>query len=145
MPLFLLYGLGQGLAQPALINTVVGSAGVSGEDAGSAAGLFLTTAQSSIAFGVAAIGDVFFARLGDVPTPATICRAVKRAVLQPRAAGGHIPAGPPVAHGGAQVCTDWQPAECVIIVPQSKRASSPRRGNPFDVERSDLRLIGLAH
>jgi predicted MFS family arabinose efflux permease len=69
VPLFLIYGLGQGLAQPALINAVVGSAGVSAEDAGSAAGLFLTTAQSSIALGVAAIGDVFFSRLGDMPTP----------------------------------------------------------------------------
>jgi MFS family permease len=69
VPLFLIYGLGQGLAQPALINIVVGSSGVSGEDAGSAAGLFLTTAQSSIALGVAAIGDVFFSRLGDMPAP----------------------------------------------------------------------------
>ena len=29
---FLVYGLGQGLAQPSLINAVVGSRGVSGED-----------------------------------------------------------------------------------------------------------------
>ena len=36
--IFLVYGLGQGLAQPALINTVIGSAGVTGEDAGSAVG-----------------------------------------------------------------------------------------------------------
>jgi len=65
--LFLIYGLGQGLAQPALINTVVGSAGVSAEDAGSAAGLFLTTAQSALALGVAAIGDIFFSRLDGTP------------------------------------------------------------------------------
>jgi hypothetical protein len=66
--LFLVYGLGQGLGQPALINTVIGNSGVSGQDAGSAAGLFLTTAQSAIALGVAAIGDVFFTRLGPAPT-----------------------------------------------------------------------------
>jgi EmrB/QacA subfamily drug resistance transporter len=46
LPVFLLYGLGQGLTQPSLINTVSGSAGITGKDAGSAAGLFLTTAQS---------------------------------------------------------------------------------------------------
>jgi EmrB/QacA subfamily drug resistance transporter len=80
VPLFLGYGLGQGLAQPALINTVVGSAGVSAEDAGSAAGLFLTTAQSSIALGVAAIGDVFFSRLGNVPTPADYLAALSNAL-----------------------------------------------------------------
>ena len=66
--IFLVYGLGQGLAQPALINTVIGSAGVTGEDAGSAVGLFLTTAQSAIALGVAAIGDVFFSLLSALPT-----------------------------------------------------------------------------
>ena len=80
VPLFLIYGLGQGLAQPALINTVVGGAGVSGADAGSAAGLFLTTAQSSIALGVAAIGDVFFARLGNLPTPEDYAAALSNAL-----------------------------------------------------------------
>lgn len=59
-----------------IINTVVGSSGVSGEDAGSAAGLFLTTAQSSIALGVAAIGGVFFSRLGTDPTPVTYLHAL---------------------------------------------------------------------
>jgi EmrB/QacA subfamily drug resistance transporter len=78
--LFLIYGLGQGLAQPALINTVVGSAGVSGADAGAAAGLFLTMAQSSIALGVAAIGDVFFARLGNAPAPEDYAAALSYAL-----------------------------------------------------------------
>jgi len=63
--IFLVYGLGQGLAQPTLINTVVGASGVSGDDVGSAVGLFLTIAQSSIAFGVASIGGVFFSYLSD--------------------------------------------------------------------------------
>jgi predicted MFS family arabinose efflux permease len=80
VPGFLIYGLGQGLAQPGMINAVVGSAGVSGEDAGSAAGLFLTVAQSSIALGVAAIGDVFFARLGDAPDAADYGAALVRAL-----------------------------------------------------------------
>ena len=70
VPLFLVYGIGQGLAQPALINVTVGGSGVAEEDAGSVAGVFLTIAQSSIAFGVAAIGDIFFARLGSVPREA---------------------------------------------------------------------------
>jgi MFS family permease len=80
VPGFLIYGLGQALAQPGMINAVVGSAGVSGEDAGSAAGLFLTVAQSSIALGVAAIGDVFFARLGDAPDAADYGAALVRAL-----------------------------------------------------------------
>jgi hypothetical protein len=51
-----------------LINTIIGSIGVTGEAAGSAVGLFLTTAQSIIALGIAAIGDVLFCSLGDAPT-----------------------------------------------------------------------------
>jgi predicted MFS family arabinose efflux permease len=78
--LFLVYGLGQGLVQPSLINTVVGSSGVSGEDAGSAAGLFLTTAQSSIALGVAAIGGVFFSRLGAAPDTSSYLDALSTAL-----------------------------------------------------------------
>ena len=78
--LFLVYGLGQGLGQPALINTVIGGSRVSGEDAGSAAGLFLTTAQSSIALGVAAIGGVFFTRLGPVPTATSYVDALSLAL-----------------------------------------------------------------
>jgi EmrB/QacA subfamily drug resistance transporter len=77
---FLIYGIGQGLAQPALITIVVAGSGVSGEDAGSAAGLFLTTAQSSIALGVAVIGDVFFARLGMAPDPAAYLTALSVAL-----------------------------------------------------------------
>jgi hypothetical protein len=64
---FAIYGLGQGLTQPALINIVIGGSGIGPDDTGSAVGLFLTTAQSCIAFGVAAIGDVFFGRLGAAP------------------------------------------------------------------------------
>jgi len=80
MAIFLVYGLGQGLAQPALINTVVGSSGVTGDDAGSAVGLFLTTAQSVIALGVAAIGDVFFSWLAASPTTATYFDALTAAL-----------------------------------------------------------------
>ncbi|MFO1024982.1 MAG: MFS transporter [Acetobacteraceae bacterium] len=66
---FLIYGLGQGFAQPGFIHLVTAGAGVSEADAGSASGLFLTTAQSSLALGVAAIGDVFFSWLGPAPGP----------------------------------------------------------------------------
>ena len=90
-PIFFIYGLGQGLAQPALINTVIGGAGVTGEDAGSAVGLFLTTAQSVIALGVAAIGDVFFSWLSETPTTATYLeRADRLARLQLRAHGRDV-------------------------------------------------------
>jgi EmrB/QacA subfamily drug resistance transporter len=78
--LFLIYGLGQGLAQPALINAIVGSAGIGAADAGSAAGLFLTIAQSSIALGVAAIGNVFFSRLGTMPTQTDYTAALSAAL-----------------------------------------------------------------
>ena len=80
MAIFLVYGLGQGLAQPALINTVIGSSGVTGDDAGSAVGLFLTTAQSVIALGVAAIGDVFFSWFSASPTAATYLDALSAAL-----------------------------------------------------------------
>jgi MFS family permease len=80
MAIFLVYGLGQGLAQPALINTVIGSSGVTGNDAGSAVGLFLTTAQSVIALGVAAVGDVFFSWLGEAPTTTTYIDALSAAL-----------------------------------------------------------------
>jgi EmrB/QacA subfamily drug resistance transporter len=80
IPLFLVYGLGQGLAQPSLINIVIGGTGVTGEDAGSAVGLFLTTAQSVIALGVAAIGDVFFSWLSVPPTMAAYLNALTAAL-----------------------------------------------------------------
>ncbi len=75
------YGVGQGLAQPALINIVIGGVGISAEDTGSAVGMFLTTAQSSIALGVAAIGDVFFTRLGGTPGVSDYDAAVSDALV----------------------------------------------------------------
>jgi len=80
VPIFMIYGLGQGLAQPALITTVIGSSGVADADAGAVVGLFLTTAQSAIALGVAAIGDVFFVRLGPQPTAAAYVEALSGAL-----------------------------------------------------------------
>jgi EmrB/QacA subfamily drug resistance transporter len=73
---FAVYGVGQGLTQPALINTVIGGSGIGTDDTGSAVGLLLTTAQSCLAFGVAAIGDVFFACLGVAPITADYLAAV---------------------------------------------------------------------
>ena len=79
--LFLSYGLGQGLAQPSFIHLVTTGASVNETDAGSAAGLFLTVAQSSLALGVAAIGDVFFVWLGPGPQPLDYVRAVSAALI----------------------------------------------------------------
>ena len=58
----------------------VSSSGVTGDDVGSAVGLFLTTAQSVIALGVAAIGDVFFSWLGNAPTAASYLAALTAAL-----------------------------------------------------------------
>jgi EmrB/QacA subfamily drug resistance transporter len=80
VPIFLIYGLGQGLAQPALISTVIGGAAIAEQDAGSASGLFLTVAQSIIALGVAAIGDVFFSWLSVTPTTAAYLNALTAAL-----------------------------------------------------------------
>jgi EmrB/QacA subfamily drug resistance transporter len=80
VPIFFVYGLGQGLAQPALISTVIGGAAIAEEDAGSASGLFLTVAQSVIALGVAAIGDVFFSWLSVSPTTVTYLDALTAAL-----------------------------------------------------------------
>jgi predicted MFS family arabinose efflux permease len=75
------YGVGQGLAQPALINIVIGSSGIGGNDTGAAVGLFLTTAQSYIALGVAVLGDIFFWRLGNASTPADYLSAASSVLM----------------------------------------------------------------
>jgi MFS family permease len=79
--LFLVYGVGQGFAQPALINLVVGSKGTTSEDAGSAAGIFLTVIHSSMALGVASIGDVFFSALAGSSTKASYLDALSKAFV----------------------------------------------------------------
>lgn len=81
IPVIFIYGLGQGLVQPALINVVISNSGVTTEDAGSAVGLFLTVAQSAIALGVAAIGDIFYSRLSDIPTAVTYLDALSAALF----------------------------------------------------------------
>lgn len=60
---------------------MIGSTGTTGEDAGSAVGLFLTTAQSAIALGVASIGDVFFSWLSESPTTAAYLDALSAALF----------------------------------------------------------------
>ena len=57
-----LIGLGNGLAVPALVGSVL--AGVRPQQAGAAAGVLTTAQQFASAAGVAAIGSVFFATLG---------------------------------------------------------------------------------
>jgi hypothetical protein len=63
--ILIIYGLGQGLALPSLVATVVGSSRIPAADAGSASGVFSTVQQVAFALGVAAIGGVFFGVLGE--------------------------------------------------------------------------------
>ncbi len=63
--ILVMYGLGQGLALPSLVATVVGSSRIPAADAGSASGVFSTVQQVAFALGVAAIGGVFFGVLGE--------------------------------------------------------------------------------
>jgi EmrB/QacA subfamily drug resistance transporter len=60
-------GIGMGLSVPPLINLVLRS--VATEDAGAASGTLVTAQQVGNALGVAVVGAVFFARLGDGAGP----------------------------------------------------------------------------
>jgi MFS family permease len=64
----LLVGLGQGLGMTPLIGTVIGS--LPPRDAGAGAGVVATTLQLGNAVGVAVLGLLFFAVLGDDTSPA---------------------------------------------------------------------------
>jgi EmrB/QacA subfamily drug resistance transporter len=81
VPIFSLYGLGQGLAQPGLINAILGGAGLKPADAGAASGLFLTVAQSAMALGVAVLGNIFFTVLGLAPSLADYVAALSTALV----------------------------------------------------------------
>jgi predicted MFS family arabinose efflux permease len=61
------FGAGMGLAVPALINLVLQA--VPRDEAGSAAGVLTTSQQMGNALGVAIIGTIFFAVLGDRTGP----------------------------------------------------------------------------
>lgn len=59
------FGLGQGLAVPTLLNTTL-MGGIQKKDIGSASGILTSVQQVSCAFGVAIIGIVFFGIIGGV-------------------------------------------------------------------------------
>lgn len=64
IPIMLVYGCGQGLALPTLVAFVLGSRGITPQDAGSASGVFSMVQQVAFALGVTVIGGIYFARLG---------------------------------------------------------------------------------
>ena len=78
--ILVVYGLGQGLALPSLVATVVGSSRIPAADAGSASGVFSTVQQIAFALGVAVIGGVFFGVLGEGTTHADYDAALSAAL-----------------------------------------------------------------
>jgi predicted MFS family arabinose efflux permease len=79
MAVLLGYGVGQGLAMPALIGAALSR--VPAAEAGSAAGVLTTAQQVAFSLGVAGIGSVFFAVLGDAPSPGQHAVAVGASLL----------------------------------------------------------------
>ncbi len=71
VPVMTLYGTGQGLALPTLVAFVLGSRGITPQDAGSASGVFSMVQQVAFALGVTIIGGVYFSRLGTATDGAT--------------------------------------------------------------------------
>lgn len=69
----IIYGLGQGFAQPPLFGLSL--QGIDGDQIGAAGGTFSTIQQVAYAIGVAAIGSVFFGIAGAVPTPESYARS----------------------------------------------------------------------
>jgi EmrB/QacA subfamily drug resistance transporter len=67
MAVLLGYGVGQGLAMPALIGAALSR--VPAAEAGSAAGVLTTAQQVAFSLGIAGIGSVFFGVLGEAPSP----------------------------------------------------------------------------
>jgi EmrB/QacA subfamily drug resistance transporter len=79
-PAMLLVGLGNGLVLPTLLNVVL--AGVAPDLAGAASGVLVTMQQVGTTLGVAGIGTLFFARLGDgAYTSATVTALTADAAL----------------------------------------------------------------
>ncbi len=67
MPIFALYGWGQGLAVPQVIRQTMNSVG--GGDAGAASGVLSTVQQIAFSLGVSVIGGVFFGIADKTGTP----------------------------------------------------------------------------
>jgi EmrB/QacA subfamily drug resistance transporter len=60
LPVLVVYGIGQGLAMPTLIASVVSSSRIPPQEAGAAAGVFSMVQQVAYALGIAVIVGVFF-------------------------------------------------------------------------------------
>jgi EmrB/QacA subfamily drug resistance transporter len=63
-PDLVIYGIGQGLALPTLVASVVGSSRIPPQEAGAASGMFTMVQQVGFALGVAVIVGLFFSVLG---------------------------------------------------------------------------------
>ena len=64
-PVLVYYGVGQGLALPTLVASVVGSSRIPPQEAGAASGVFTMIQQVSFALGIALIMGLFFTVLGN--------------------------------------------------------------------------------
>jgi Na+/melibiose symporter-like transporter len=67
IPIFAIYGWGQGLAVPQVIRQTMNS--ISGSDAGAASGVLSTVQQIAFSLGVSVIGGVFFGIADKTGTP----------------------------------------------------------------------------
>ncbi|WP_167019653.1 MFS transporter [Chitinophaga sp. Cy-1792] len=70
-----LYGLGNGLVLPFLLNIVLDNVPV--EDAGAASGIFSTFQQTASGLGISIIGGIFFAVVESRPVPQTYALALR--------------------------------------------------------------------
>src|SRR5262249_61432543 len=73
-PATAIIGVGQGIALPLLIGTVL--AHVRAERAGAAAGILTTTQQFGAASGIAVIGAIFYSALGPAPSTSAYVTAM---------------------------------------------------------------------
>jgi EmrB/QacA subfamily drug resistance transporter len=69
-PVLALYGVGQGLALPTLVASVVGSSRIPPQEAGAASGVFSMIQQVAFTLGIAVVVGLFFTRLGATPDSA---------------------------------------------------------------------------
>ena len=67
LPVLVGYGVGQGLALPTLVTSVVASSRISPQDAGGASGVFSMVQQVAFTLGIAVIVGLFFGWLGPAP------------------------------------------------------------------------------
>ena len=75
-PVLIWYGIGQGLALPTLVASVVGSSRIPPQEAGAASGVFTMIQQVAFALGVAVLMGLFFHVLGAGAEPGDYDRAL---------------------------------------------------------------------